>query len=289
MNLREFVEKNDRLVTRKESKLYPGLFVLKYTRKVFYDNLWTPELEELRGLVVDENWNVVVRPFRKIYNRFERNTDIPLDERVVAVRKVNGFMGAITWCPERNDIIYSTTGSLDSDFALLAKEHLKYFTPAHYYMRPTTWLFEICDESDPHIIPEKTGAYLIGARDIETGNLLSEVTLDSVAHAQGYLRPDWMVCNFSNVVNQVKTCKHEGFVVYGKNTNLKIKSPYYLTKKLFARLNSARLTSGWIADNKQRLEEEYFPLADYIAEHRVEFAALDEQSRLRFIEDFLSR
>ena len=61
--IREFVENNPGLVTRKESIRYPGLFVLKYKRKVFYDNLWTPELQELRGLVVDEDWNIVVHPF----------------------------------------------------------------------------------------------------------------------------------------------------------------------------------------------------------------------------------
>jgi hypothetical protein len=41
------------LLTRKESTRYPGLFVKKYTRKVFYDNLWSEndELLEARGHV----------------------------------------------------------------------------------------------------------------------------------------------------------------------------------------------------------------------------------------------
>lgn len=288
MNLREFVENNPRLVVRKASLRHPGLYVLKYHNRVFYDNLWTPELEECRGTVVDEDWQVVVRPFRKIYNRHERGTDIPRDEIVTAVRKVNGFMGAVTWSPLRNEIIYSTTGSLDSDYAVLVEQHLKNFVPSHHYARPVTWLFEICDASDPHIIKERPGAYLIGGRDVETGELLSEEVLDSVAEAQGFKRPDWWRGQFSDVVNETKRCTHEGFVVYGQDTALKIKSPYYLTKKLFARLNPARLTSGWIADNKAQLEEEYFPLADHIAEHRVTFAALAEQDRLKFIEDFIS-
>jgi hypothetical protein len=36
------------------------------------------------------------------------------------------------------------------------------------------------------------------------------------------------------------------------------------------------------------LEEEYYPLADYIRENVDEFVALDEQGRLRFMETFLS-
>jgi hypothetical protein len=35
---------------------------------VFYDNLWNDYLEECRGTIVDENFNVVSRPFTKIYN-----------------------------------------------------------------------------------------------------------------------------------------------------------------------------------------------------------------------------
>ena len=287
MNLREFVERNPRLVLRKPSQRYPGLYVLKYHNRVFYDNLWTPELEECRGTVIDDDWRVIVRPFQKIYNRFERGTNIDSDEIVTAVRKVNGFMGAVTWSPERNQIIYSTTGSLDSDFATLVYQHLKTFVPAHHLEQPTTWLFEICDASDPHIIQEDLGAWLIGARNIETGELLSQELLDSVAETQGFLRPGWWRVCFSDVVRQTKTCRHEGYVVYGKDTALKIKSPYYLTKKLFARLKRERLCSQWLIDNRQNIDEEYYPLIDHINEHRMEFGLMQEQDRLRFMENFL--
>lgn len=289
MNLRKFVENNPRLVLRKASERYPDLYVLKYHNRVFYDNLWTPELEECRGTVVDENWNVIVRPFRKIYNRFERDTDIPLDETVTAIRKINGFMGAVTWRPERNQIIYSTTGSLDSDFTRLAEQHLKYFVPSHHFGQPITWLFEICDAADPHIIQEDLGAWLIGGRNVVTGEMLPEDVLDSVAETQSVLRPGWWRGRFSDAVQQTKACRHEGFVVYGKDTSLKMKSPYYLTKKLFARLKRERLCSQWLEDNRQKIDEEYYPLVDYINENRVEFGLLQEQDRLRFIEDFLSQ
>ena len=52
------------VLTRKESARYPGLFVKKYTRKVFYDNLWheNEELMEARGHVELQDGAVVVRP-----------------------------------------------------------------------------------------------------------------------------------------------------------------------------------------------------------------------------------
>ena len=67
--MKNFVTNNPKLVTMKESKTYPGLYVLKYKRCVFYDALWTPELELCRGTVVDKDFNIIISPFVKIYNR----------------------------------------------------------------------------------------------------------------------------------------------------------------------------------------------------------------------------
>lgn len=42
-SMRKFVEDNPHLVSRKKTSI-DGLYVLKYKNKVFYKNLWTPEL-----------------------------------------------------------------------------------------------------------------------------------------------------------------------------------------------------------------------------------------------------
>lgn len=290
--IREFVENNPKLVTRKESVRYPGLYVLKYTRRVFYDALWNVGdgiLTELRGRIVDEDYNTVVAPFKKIYNRGENNTDIDGGVVVTYAEKINGFMGAKTYNRERNEVIYSTTGSTDSPYVALAEKRLKDFVPEVGW----TWLFEICDPEDPHIIWEYPGAYLIGARNLLTGEMKSETELDLVGMAQGFMRPTWGISQFYHVIELAKIAKHEGYVVYdrcdvvGGDRALKIKSPYYLTKKLFARIGKERLCSSWLMDCKKTIDEEYYPLVDYLNEHRIEFSALDEQARLRFIEKFL--
>lgn len=291
LQLKEFCEKNPNLVTRKESKNYPGLFVIKYKNKVFYDNLWTPELCEFRGLVVDNDWNVVVRPFTKVFNRHERGTDINRDAMVTAVRKVNGFMAAVT-NHEKHGLIVSTTGSLDSDFVGMAKEMLpEHVVPLVGY----TYLFEICHPQDPHIVEEKLGAYLIGARNVSTGIMMSERELDEIALNSGtkdVYRPEWKFCRFSDIVQETKTCKHEGFMVYSMsqlndNVSLKIKSPYYLTKKFFARVNSKKLSAEWLVQNKVNFDEEYYPLIDNISSNLLEFTNMNEEQRKTYIQDFL--
>ncbi len=292
-HIRNFVESNPKLVSRKESARYPGLYVLKYKNKVFYDNLWTPELMEMRGLVVDEDYNVVVYPFTKIFNRFENGIDIDRNEIVTAVRKVNGFLGCVTVGNGR--LIYSTTGSLDSDYVKLVEKHLgnnPWFTPS--MSNSYTWMFEICDPSDPHIIYEKKGAYLIGGRSIYSRSMVSEKDLDYLAKEMEVMRPSHEQIRFSDLVEKVKFVAHEGFVVYGKLNNgemgsLKIKSPYYLTNKFLARVRPEKfLTLIEDGSIKRRIDEEYYPLIDYLVLNKDHFAALTEQSRISYIKEFLN-
>lgn len=283
------------LLTRKESVRYPGLFVKKYTRKVFYDNLWheNEELKEARGHVELEDGTVVVRPFTKIFNRFENGTDIDRDEICLYVHKINGFMAAATYVPQLNRVIVSTTGSLDSDFVALAEYHIndrvrEVITDLYDRYGSQTWLFEIVDASDPHIIPERCGAYLIGCRDVNddrpyTSTIDNEKRLDVASALMGVMRPVWNVARFSDIVRMAQECKHEGFVVYGDKTVLKIKSPYYLTLKAAARRKDI------MSLNKQNVDEEFYNLLNYINDHKDKFNGMGEQDRLSFMREFLTQ
>ena len=115
MNFREQYEANKELVQLKATS-NPDLFVLKYRRVVFFKGLWNDFLEDARGTGIDKDFNVVSRPFRKIYNYGVEALapKIDAEEMVYAFRKINGFMVAMTW--HDNDVLVSTTGSIDSDF-----------------------------------------------------------------------------------------------------------------------------------------------------------------------------
>lgn len=291
MDIKSFVENNPKLVKRRQSTRYPDLFVIKYTHKVFYESLWTPELEECRGLVVDQNWNIVVMPFKKIYNRFEQNTDFTSDTKVTAVRKVNGFMAAATWVPSQKQVVISTTGSLDSEFVQLAERHLRPDISSYIatFGHGLTWLFEICDLSDPHIIKENPGAYLIGARNLSSSEMLDERKLETAARGMGALRPHYYAgISFKIVCDMVKICQHEGFVVHGPDKSLKIKSPYYLINKFLARKKGERLLDllSDIPSLRKTVDEEFYPLLDHLEAH-IEFPGMNEQDRLVVIQQFL--
>lgn len=279
------------LFTLKESTRYPGLFIKKYKRKVFYDNLWNDDLVESRGRVFDKDGKVVINPFTKIFNYGENGTTIPDDEPVVAIAKINGFMAAATYIPFLDEVVISTTGSLDSDFVILAEKYIterikNYIKSISVSFGAYTFLFEICDPSDPHIIMEEPGAYLIGRRAVSSSkpyysNEFSEYLLDVDSISMGCYRPDYFVGTFNEIKNLLKESHKntEGFVVYSKTTALKIKTPYYLATKAIAR------SKDIFKLKRQFIDEEYYPLIDFLKNING-FNEFSEEQKLHLIRNY---
>ncbi len=289
--LKKLVENYPKLVTAKRSIRYPELRVLKYTKKVFYDNLWNahPLLVECRGLVVDNDYNVVVKPFTKVFNYQENGTKIDRDELCTIVRKVNGFLGVAT--PWKDQVIISTTGSLDSKYVELADKWIEPFKERILEFKQVSVSFEIIDMSDPHIICEKEGAYLIGSSFLD-GNSATEDDLDygHSLYGIGDFRPEWQAdIRFSDVLKLVNTVKHEGFMVYGQEsgTVLKLKSPYYLVSKLFGRMGVERLLKGLDKQSNFGIDEDFYPVVDYLRYNKDQFIQMDEQEKIKFVRDFI--
>lgn len=295
---RHFVEKH--------TKLFPELRVLKYCRSVFYENRFDDALLEMRGLVLDAHDKIIVRPFKKVFNYSERiaqNSPYPIqisDDFVVnAVVKVNGFLGCCTHVllPESHpshqaafnrQTLFSTTGSLDSDFAKMVRTHCAQYEKMFETYPNHTFLFEICDPNDVHIIREDFGETLIGVVEVATGRQWRERELDEVAACFGIKRPQVIEqIRFGELKALLKTVEHEGFMVFDAANDemlFKLKSPYYLVSKFFGR--STRENLGRKLD-KRHLDEEFYPLVDYLVENKEKFNDLNELDKIALIQAFL--
>jgi hypothetical protein len=272
-------------------KQHGNLYIHKYKRKVFYDNLWhvDPALLDARGLVLDEDGDIVQLPFTKIFNYKENGTTIDPSHTVIAVRKVNGFMACVSL--HKGEVLVSTTGSLDSDYVAMAKELLPLEKLKRIMEHNYSYCFEIVHSSDPHIIKEKVGAYAIGARAKHFGSeQVPQFFLNVFADKIGVMRPDYFSCTFADLVKHVKTVKHEGYVVYDlqSRTVLKIKSPYYLVTKFLARSKKlgALIFNG--KAYKNCVDEEFYPLCEWLQDtySAQEFIAMPEQERIAVIRNF---
>lgn len=314
----EYLRLGRRDFTMKNSRLYPELRVLKYARSVFYENRFDAALLEMRGLIMDEFNHIIVRPFQKVFNYSERiakNSPYPIDisdnHLVDAVVKVNGFLGCCTYVdlPENHPsfsaafnqrVLYSTTGSLDSDFAKMTQKHCFQYEKLFKQYPNHTFLFEITDEQDVHIIRESFGETLIGVREVQTGRQWTEAELNQLAkqfnqeyQQANYVqikRPEMLTqLTFGELKQLLKTVKHEGFMVFDTQTQemlFKLKSPFYLISKFFGRSNEKSLNRKL---DKRHLDEEFYPLVDYIQANQSTFNGLSELDKIQFIQYFINQ
>ena len=290
--LKSFVEQNPKLVSMKPCAGYPGLFILKYTRKVFYDGLFNDMLEECRGTIITAGFEVVSRPFQKIYNYGveDRSPKLADDVRVMAFRKINGFMCAVTW--HHGDLLISTTGSTDNDYVNMARSliNLDQYRKVCRTWHGTTFMFECVHRDDPHIVPEVEGMYLLGYREKAWNSPISldQVMLRMLTQDFGTIPVEAFKVTMGELVEMSKTARHEGFVFYSaEGVSAKIKSPFYLTNKWMAR--NPRTDKLLTKEFREQIDEEYYPLLAYIQENIVEFTALSEQERLAWIRTYLEK
>ena len=294
--LKEYVQTSN-LVNMKEAG--EGIYVLKYKKKVFYDNLWNEYIAECRGTIVDADFNLVAYPFTKIYNYgIEKEAPVLADDtRVTAFRKVNGFMVAMTWY--NGDVLVSTTGSTDSPYVAMAKEmmltHMCWadwqMAFANADMQGMTFMFECVHPNDPHIVVEKPGMYILGYRENEWHSEVGHdpFVLQDLGRIFNCFVPESVTTNMAQLKKLAKECKHEGYVFYaGMGVSAKIKSPYYLTSKWVARNPRTDKLVDLNKDIKHNLDEEYYPLVDAIRANIVEYTAMDEQARLAWVREQLA-
>ena len=294
--LKKFVEDNPKLV--KMNPAGDGIFVLKYSKRVFYDNLWNEYIAECRGTIVDKDFNVVSRPFTKIYNYgIEKEAPVLDDKTIVtAFRKVNGFMVAVT--VYKGELLVSTTGSTDNDYVNYAKEMMVKHAPLADWLMVLntadtagmTFMFECVHPSDPHIIVETAGMYLLGYRenswDSKVGH--NPFTIQDLAHMLNCFFAESTTTNMVRLKELAKECRHEGFVAYTEDgVSFKIKSPYYLTSKWVARNPRTDKLVDLNKDIKHQIDEEYYPLVDAIRANIVDYTAMDEQTRLAWVRNYL--
>lgn len=275
---------SDGLVIEKRHPSKPWA-MYKYHRKVFYDNLWNESdaLLESRGIVIADDGTIIQMPMQKVFNVGENDTVVP--ERAKPYRKVNGFMAAVTFID--GEMLVTTTGSFDSDFVKLATtyvEKLNWDLDAYTY-GDSTWIFEICDPSDPHIVKEEYGCYLLTARHKLTASYLWQDTIERFAKTLG--------CFYAN--DNDNGDDTEGVVYYSDDGYplCKTKTQYYLSKKALMRLGKNQISTMY--NNREvfrtRLDEEFYDVFDYLVNTYTEeeYTALTEVDRRAILEEYFNK
>jgi len=114
------------------------LTIWNYSEKVQFENLWDEVTLMCRGLVTDNNGDIVAIPFQKFFN-IEENRFTPT-ENFEVYEKMDGSLGIVFWY--QGQWVVATRGSFTSDQAIKATEILEKYNKDIMF-RHLTFCFEI--------------------------------------------------------------------------------------------------------------------------------------------------
>ena len=281
-----------------------GLTIYKYSKKVFFDNLWNedPTLLKARGIVLGIDGKIVQHPFDKVFNYSENGAGLDIDnnEEVIAVEKLNGFLGNIGLNPYTKKLLISTTGSMNSDYVKYIQDFIdsklqgklmKFFSK-----NKVTLSFEVIHPEDPHIIKygEKDhGLHLIGVRGLNADDkTYTEKEIDLIAKELELKRSLWFKTSFGELKELVKDSKIEGFMVRKNNKDqdyiVKFKTPYYLSVKFLGRMGDNKIKFMFANKDKFKMsvDEEFYPIVDQLVHNFTleEFLNMSNEEKILYIQ-----
>lgn len=271
------IKEQEELVAKKlaTKRISPDgkLALYKYSRKVMYDQIWNDRTMECRGHVYDIYTGAIVQAApRKCFNYLENGwwKDAPLNTIVRVEKKYNGFLANATIHNE--ELLVTTTGSFDSDFQKLAKQmiekHLSQPGNVGLVDEKFTTSFEICHPSDPHIVTEKEGVYLLCYRYKDNGQVIHRVT-------------DFhLYMTLQEILDRVKLFDNiEGVMLSGYNGQVcKLKSPIYVAKKKLMRMSPSMVERMYI--NRQAVKDQIYGRFWCLVDFVVDTINIDQWQRL---------
>ena len=238
--------RENHLVQVRQGLRHPSLYGFKYMPGA---DRYGAIPSACRGLVLDseDNWEVVARPFDRVYNAGEPGTEDfdwatacitqKLDGSLIYVYRYNGELCCgTTGHPEA---VGSTLGG-ERTFAELFWDTVKETNLRGYVDDNRTLMFELTTPENVHVIRQtEYRATLLAQRDVNTGLYTPHAELDRLAQAldvalvlHGYPRTVPVHRRLRDCLEAVELMEpgeSEGFVVKdARHRMLKIKSPAYM-------------------------------------------------------------
>jgi RNA ligase len=173
--LEEYIDKG--LVVKQNHPTLP-LSIYNYSRTTQYDSMWDDITLNCRGLVLDNEGNVVAKPFPKFFNYEEHKPeDIP-NENFEVYEKMDGSLGIIFHY--EGDWLIATRGSFTSEQAIKGKEMLDKLNKSAL-IPGYTYLAEIIYPENRIVVDygDEEKLVVLGAYNNETGK---EVEVDEMVN-----------------------------------------------------------------------------------------------------------
>jgi T4 RnlA family RNA ligase len=116
------------------------LTIYNYSQKTQYEKYWNEITLACRGLVLDDNGQIIARPFAKFFNSSEVESKIP-NKPFRVYEKMDGSLGIFFWY--EGYPVFASRGSFSSEQAIRGAEILRKKYNATELKQFHTYMFEI--------------------------------------------------------------------------------------------------------------------------------------------------
>lgn len=259
------------------------LTIWNYSEKVQFENLWDEVTLMCRGLVTDNNGDIVAIPFQKFFN-IEENRFTPT-ENFEVYEKMDGSLGIVFWY--QGQWVVATRGSFTSDQAIKATEILEKYNKDIMF-RHLTFCFEIIYPENRIVLDygDDEKLVLLGTFDKngkETDvEIWSQWGFDVVKKYDG-------IKDFKELKGMIKD-DQEGFVVkFTNGDRIKVKGVEYL--RLHKIMTNMSTTAVWeCLKNGDDIEtilkdvpdEFYEKIKSYVRDLRYSYFQISEDAGKKF-------
>lgn len=260
-------------------------YIYNYTPKTQFERAWNEWTLMARGLILDQDYTIVSRPFPKFFNMEEHSPEEIPSENFEVYEKLDGSLGILYWLNGKPYM--ATRGSFTSEQALKATEML-YQKYAHTFPlldHSKTYLFEIIYPENRIVVNygEKEDLILLAIINNETGQdePLEEIGFPLVTRYDGI--SDLQTLKLLEEENK------EGFVIkFRSGFRVKVKfEDYVRLHRILTRISSKNIweyLSGnqsfeeilekvpdefydWVKKTVADLTKEYQDIEKYCQEH----------------------
>jgi RNA ligase len=210
---------NNGMIIDNRHKTLP-LTILNYSKIAQFEKNWDDLTLQCRGLVIDDDYNVVTRPFRKFFNMEElKANEIPREEYDI-YKKMDGSLGILFFYADNWHM--ATRGSFTSVQAMEGLRILqkKYANLNDKLDIEVTYLFEIIYPEN-RIVVDYGGMedlVLLGAVHTESGQ---EIALENINI--GFPKTERIEIKDFKTLKDLNIKNEEGFVVRFKPSNFRMK------------------------------------------------------------------
>jgi len=220
-------------VTKRPHPTLP-YFIYNYSPEVQFSKKWNRVTRACRGLILDEDYNIIARPWEKFFNLGEVELPFQFTDPVEVMDKADGSLGILYQVGEK-DYQIATRGSFMSEQAakgteILYRNYRQDFPNLDAVTGDHTLLFEIIYPSN-RIVLDYDGMedlILLGAVENATGYYLSPVHAQAISGWNGPVVETYDFPNITTALGEMGRKNKEGYVVRRGNFMVKIKEPDYL-------------------------------------------------------------